>query len=103
VSEAIIFKREMGITHREFLYTLQRAVEGRTYQVRDGEGKRDGRIDIEDGDNSIVIHLPAQRVRRIATIKLPITDVEYHFVGHTQDEADRVMRRFEIHYQRGGG
>ena len=93
----------MGITHREFLYTLQRAVEGRTYTAKDSGGSQAGHVQIDDGGHSIVIHLPAQRVRRIATIKLPITDVEYHFNGHTQAEAERIMHRFEIYYRRGGG
>ena len=93
----IVYEREMGITHRDYLRTVPSAVEGRTFTIRDG------RVTIVDGQNQIDIELGPERVRRIASIKLPVTDVTYRFRGHTQEEADAVMARFELYYRRGGG
>ena len=97
------FTREMGITHRAFIRTLKGAAEGRTFTVIDGEGITASSATINDGDREIRIHLAPQWVRRIATIKLPVTVVTYEFDGHTQAEADAVMARFEIFFRRGGG
>tara|TARA_Y100001934_G_scaffold55093_2_gene67930 strand:+ start:6190 stop:6510 length:321 start_codon:yes stop_codon:yes gene_type:complete len=102
---SVVFTREMGITHREYLRTLQRAVEGRTYTAKDGGGTSTTTINIDDGTNHVEIILPPQRLRKIGNIqmKLPITDVEFRFFGHTQEQAQAVMERFEIYYRRGGG
>ena len=99
----IVHTREMGITHREYLRTLQRAVEGRPYTAVDGGGTATTTIRIEDGEHHVEIVLPPQRVRRIALVKLPITDVEFRFFGHTDEAAQAVMERFEIYFRRGGG
>ena len=97
------FTREMGITHRAFIRTLKGAVEGRTFSVVDGGGTTASSATVNDGDNAIRIHLAPQWVRRIATIKLPVTDVTFEFDGHTQAEAEAIMARFEIFFRRGGG
>ena len=97
MSEPIEFHREMGITHREFLRTLVNAVEGRPYTVN---GQT---IDIDDGNNKIVISLSDEWRRKIATISFPVTNVTWAFHGHSQAEAEAVMVRFEIYYRRGGG
>ena len=97
------FTREMGITHRAFLRTLNGAVEGRTFTTTDGGGTEVSTATIADGDKEIRIHLAPQWVRRIATIKMPVTDVTFEFDGHTQAEAEAVMARFEIFFRRGGG
>lgn len=94
---AIEFRSEMGITHREFLRTLRNAVEGRSYQV---SGQN---IDVDDGDRRIRIELSDQWERRIATIRMPVTNVTWRFIGHTRCEAQATMARFEIFYRRGGG
>lgn len=97
------FAREMGITHRAFIRTLKGAVEGRTYTVVDGAGICASCAVINDGPRQIRIHLAPQWVRRIASIKMPVTDVTFEFDGHTQVEADAIMARFEIFFRRGGG
>ena len=97
------FTREMGITHRAFFHTLKGAVEGRTYSIVDGEGTRPSSATIADGANEIRILMQPQWVRRIATIKMPVTDVTFVFDGHTLEEAEQVMGRFEIFFRRGGG
>lgn len=97
MSEPVEFLREMGITHRAFFRTLVNAVEGRPYTV-DGLN-----ITIEDGDNRIHIELSDEWKRQIATIRMPVTNVTWRFVGHTLSEAQAIMDRFEIYYRRGGG
>ena len=97
MSEPVEFLREMGITHRAFFRTLVNAVEGRPYTV-DGLN-----ITIEDGDNRIHIELSDEWKRQIATIRMPVTNVTWRFVGHTLTEAQAIMDRFEIYYRRGGG
>lgn len=43
------------------------------------------------------------RERRIATLRLPVVDVEFVFQGYGQAEIASVMDRFFAYFRRGGG
>jgi hypothetical protein len=88
---------EMGTTHRAFFRTLVNAVEGRPYTVT---GQH---ILIKDGDRTIEVDLSDEWRRHIATISMPVTNVTWRFIGHTQAEAEAIKGRFDIFFRRGGG
>lgn len=56
----------------------------------------------EDG-RRWTLRLADQRERRIANIRLPVTDVVFGFEGYSQAEVDGVVERFFAHFRRGGG
>jgi hypothetical protein len=97
MSTRVEFHKEMGITHHAFIRTLKNAVEGRNYEVT-GQN-----VVINDGERSIEVQLGDEWQRKIATISMPVTNVVWTFVGHTQEEAQAIMGRFDIFYRRGGG
>ena len=41
--------------------------------------------------------------RHIALLQIPVTHVEIAFYGYTDAEVEDTMRRFDLHFQRGGG
>jgi hypothetical protein len=41
--------------------------------------------------------------RRIALLRVPLTEVAFSFMGYTEPEVDALMRRFFTVFQRGGG
>jgi hypothetical protein len=94
---AIQMTREMGLSHREFLRTLPRALEGRGYQ-RDGNT-----IVIDEPPRRLTIHLACEEKRQIALLQLPVTRVTFAFSGYTEAETDAFMQRFTRYFQRGGG
>ena len=72
-TSSVFFRLEMAITHVEFLRILPLAIEGRRYQVQDGE------ILICEADRRISIKLQEESVRAIAALRLPMTEVEFSF------------------------
>jgi hypothetical protein len=57
----------------------------------------------QDGGRRWTLRLVDQRERRIANIRLPVTDAVFVFEGYVQPEVDAVMERFFAHFRRGGG
>ena len=94
---ATTFSREMGLTHAEFFRTLPAAMGGQTYVVSES------RVSVEDDDRRLTILLDSEGERRIALLRLPVTRVSFEFSGYTQQDIDVFMKRFERHFQRGGG
>ncbi len=97
MSEAIVFEKEMGIDHADFVRLLPRALDGRAFRV-DGN-----RIVIEDGALRLEITLGETSERRIALLTLPVTPVRFEFTGYSADEATAAMRRIDQAFLRGGG
>lgn len=93
----IIITREMGLTHQDFFRTLPKVLSGQVFQVSNST------VTVCEAERSLIIHLSPQRERRIAMLRLPVTEVSLHFVGYSESEVNRFMNRFERHFQRGGG
>ena len=74
MSEPVIFEKEMGITHRDFVRLLARAVGHNDFSLRNGK------ISVVDGARTFV---------RFALTGYP--------------DAAQEMARIDLHFQRGGG
>jgi hypothetical protein len=96
-AEPIRFSREMSITHKEFLRSLPPAVAPAPFTV---SGRT---VTIDDDGRSVRIDLSPERERRLGTLRLPVTVVEFTFQGYGRAEFDRFMQRFDRAFQRGGG
>ena len=94
---AVAYTREMGVDHRDFFRMLPRAMGDHAYEV-------DGRtVDARVGGGSLRIELGEERVRRIALLALPYTEVSFTFRGTDEAEREAFTRRFELAFRRGGG
>jgi hypothetical protein len=96
-TEDTVFVQEMGITHREFFRLLPNALGSADFRV-DG-----GHIILGGDERHIAITLSPEGERRIALLTIPVTHVEIAFHGYTDAEVEDAMRRFDMHFQRGGG
>jgi hypothetical protein len=94
---SVYFSLEMAITHAEFLRILPLAIEGRRYRVQEGE------ILIDKADRKISIKLLEESVRAIAALRLSMIKIEFSFQGYSKADIEDFMRRFKLHFQRGGG
>lgn len=93
----IHFRKEMGITRKEFLRNLAVALSGRPYRVELNE------IIVTDAGRRIAITLCRQHEQRIGSLRLPRLLVEFIFSGYSDSEAEKLMAHIDIHFQRGGG
>ena len=89
--------RDMGLTLNDFIRSLPSAVAPLTYRV-------EGRVfSITHPNGSITIALGETGERRIASLSLPVTPVEFEFVGLDEAARSQFMLRFDQYFQRGGG
>ena len=93
--ESVTFEKEMAIEAREFRRTLRRALpEARL--VEEGD-----RFTLEDADGTLEITLSDGRVRRIASLALPVLTARFRYIDHADPAAH--LARLERAFQRGGG
>ena len=96
-ADTVAYAREMGLDHRDFFRMLPRAMGEHPYEV-------DGRaVDARVGGGTLRISLGEERVRRIALLALPYTEVSFTFRGTSEAEREAFTRRFELAFRRGGG
>ncbi len=95
MNETVAFEKEMGITHRDFVRLLARAVGHDDFKLAGGK------ISVNDGARKLDIDLSEESERRIALIALPFTHVRFAFTGYDDPHAE--MKRIDLIFQRGGG
>ncbi len=87
----------MGLTLREFQRSLPSAVQPFEFEL-------DGRCaSIRHPKGTITIQLHDTTQRRLGSLSLPTTPVEFCFSGLTAEERGEFMGRFDRYFQRGGG
>ncbi len=91
------FTREMGITLSEFQRTLPSAVSPLTFSW---EGRV---VTVNHPDGHIQISLGETSERALGSFRLPVTPVEFLFVGPQQNERQEFIERFDLCFHRGGG
>ncbi|MGI9320993.1 MAG: hypothetical protein ACR2O5_06230 [Thiogranum sp.] len=96
-TDDIQFRKQMGITRKEFLRNLAVALSGRPYRVEHNE------IIVSEDGRRIAITLCEQQEQRIGSLQLPRMLVEFIFSGYSNSEAETLMTHINIHFQRGGG
>ena len=97
-SDPIVIRKQMGITHSEFMRLLPRALGSEDYIVNDKV------IDYSPKtDASFNIKLGTESVRQIALMKMPTMPVTLTISVIDDDEREVMLLRFDRAYQRGGG
>jgi len=61
------------------------------------------RISIDDPAGTIEITLASEKTRTIASLTLPVTDIEIVFKGLLTAQVEAFMKSFDLSYQKGGG
>jgi hypothetical protein len=87
----------MSISHREFFRLLPKAVGNYQYTIQGAS------VDIQLEEGRLEIELSQEGRRRIASLTLPETRLEFRFSGATEDQKTAFLKRFDLAYQRGGG
>ncbi len=92
------YKAEMGFTHAELLNGLAAAVA--PYVVR--EVDRDTYV-LSWQSRSANLHLGQEKIRKIASIRLPVTDITIEFTNFSEIQLTEFLDRFKKYLHRGGG
>ena len=95
--ETTRLRREMSITHKEFLRSLAPAVAPATFTV---QGRS---ISVIGAPGKVEITLSEERERRIALLRLPVVDVGIELTGFEPEALKRFLTQFDRAFQRGGG
>ena len=91
------FKREMTISHHDFFRILPKALGSYLYQQHENV------ISVTLDKGEIVISLSKERVRKIASLSLPITDVTFQINNVAEMSKNDFFKQFNRAYHRGGG
>lgn len=91
------FEREMGCTEDELLRWLPGALEGAPLALEPG------RACARLGGGELRLSWHALPPRRIALLSMPRLAIVFAFEGLDDTTRQRVMRRFDLYTQRGGG
>jgi len=94
-------EREMTISHSDFFRILPKALGKFRYQ------QQNNIITVcldDDGiEGEIVISLSKERIRKIASLTLPVTDVTFQLENITEKKEIEFFKNFDRAYHRGGG
>ncbi|MEE4379512.1 MAG: hypothetical protein V2J55_18660 [Candidatus Competibacteraceae bacterium] len=92
-----VVTREMGLTHAEFFRTLARAFAGWRFEIQGTT------VTIFEQERLLEITLAPEQERRIALLRLPVTQVKFTFHDYSDGQRSAFLRHFDRYFQRGGG
>lgn len=94
----VVLQRDMSTSHADFLRTFPKVagitpwrLEGNVITLEEGGGR------------TLRIRLGEESERRIASLALPRTLVEFQFDGYSPANVETFLQRFDRSYRRGGG
>jgi hypothetical protein len=90
-------KREMSITHDDFLRTFPAAMGGMPYDI-DGT-----QITGHDGGKRLEINLSNETERDVGSLELPLTFIDMDFSGFNEKEVNAFFLNWDHNFQRSGG
>ena len=92
-----IFEHEMTITHRNFFRILPKVLKSYLYQQHENV------ISVTLDEGEIVIILAEERLREIASLSLPITNVTFQIKNVAKKSKKGFFKQFDQTHQCGGG
>ena len=93
----IRYSREMGLTHGDFWRLLPRAMGEYPYT------RQDDSVVGTVHEGTVQIDLGVPQERRIALLRIPFSEVSFHFKGVSEAQQQAFKQYFDLRFQRGGG
>ncbi|NJN45509.1 MAG: hypothetical protein HC808_02340 [Candidatus Competibacteraceae bacterium] len=94
---AAVVTREMGLTHGDFFRSLTRALAGWRFEIQGTT------VHIFESGRRLTITLAPEQERRIALLRIPVTQVTFTFYDYSNAQRSDFLRHFDRYFQRGGG
>jgi len=92
-------RREMSISHEDFLRTFPKAMGDMSYDIDDKHRQITG----HDDGKQLEIKLSNEGERDIGSLELPVTFVDMDFSGFNEQEIDAFFINWDLNFQRIGG
>ncbi|MEZ5538184.1 MAG: hypothetical protein R3F02_21455 [Thiolinea sp.] len=89
--------QEVQWTIKEGLRELTHVLAHMNYEVSGNQ------IIVRDHGKRLVIDLVYEGERHLGSLDLPMTQVNYEFIGYTQEEMGEFMEHLKLHEMRMGG
>jgi hypothetical protein len=87
----------MGLTRHEFFRNLPRALHDYDYEINDDK------VVVITDDGLIKISVGTEKLRQIALLRIPYTEIKFDFSEADRETQDKFLRQFNLYYQKGGG
>ena len=92
-----VLTREMGYTHDEFIANFAAVANALPYEMHAQC------IELKEASGRLVIELGDEQYRKLASLTIPFMKVTFKFFNYSQSARDKFLKRFDLHYHKGGG
>ena len=100
MSNLIELKRDMAVTHDEFYRLITKTISNSELINFD---KINSSVSFPFSKGEIIISLEEQKVRKIASMKIEHTPMNFKFINLSKGEMQTYLQKFDITFQKGGG
>lgn len=90
-------RQEVQWSIKEGLHGLTLALGHLNYEVNGNQ------IVVRDHGRRLVIDLVYEGERHLGSLDLPMTEINYEFIGYTREEMDEFMKHLNLYAMRAGG
>ena len=100
MTDVLELKRDMAVTHSEFYRLITKTISNSELIIFD---KINSSVSFPFSNGEISIFLEEQKVRKIASMKIDHTPMNFKFKNLSDDEMKSYIQKFDISFQKGGG
>ena len=100
MTDLIQLERDMAVTHNEFYRLITKTISNSELIKFD---KINASVSFPFLRGEISISLEEQKIRKIASMKIDHTPMNFKFMKLSKDEIQTYIQKFDITFQKGGG
>ncbi len=100
MTDLVELKRDMAVTHSDFYRLITKTIPDSEELVFD---KANSTVSLPFSKGEIRIVLEDQKIRKIASMTIEHTPMNFKFMNLSQDEIQTYIQKFDISFQKGGG
>jgi len=100
MTDVLELKRDMAVTHSEFYRLITKTISNSELIIFD---KINSSVSFPFSNGEINIALEKQKIRKIASMKIDHTPMNFKFKNLSDDEMKSYIQKFDISFQKGGG
>lgn len=100
MTDLIESERDMAVTHDEFYRLITKTISNSDLIIFD---KINSSVSFPFSKGEIRISLEKQKIRKIASMKIDHTPMNFKFMNLSKDDMQTYIQKFDITFQKGGG
>ena len=100
MTDLVELERDMAVTHVEFYRLITKTISNSELLNFD---KINSSVSFPFANGEITISLEKQKIRKIASMKIDHTPMNFKFMNLSKDEMKTYIQKIDITFQKGGG